>query len=82
MIYFEEIGMICAEEFSAIDLILQNVRDSFLPFGDDLICASGDPKQLSHPGQINLDFAHYAHKCPNGCLKNWVRMVYLLGEPF
>ena len=48
VLYFEEIGMICAEEFAAIDVILQKCHDCDLPFGGPLVFATGDPKQLHH----------------------------------
>ena len=49
LLYFEEIGMVSAEDFATIDLILQKVKNVDLPFGGVLIFASGDPKQIPPP---------------------------------
>ena len=45
----EEIGMICIELWNAIDLILQHVRESDLPFGGVFVLANGDALQLPPP---------------------------------
>ena len=83
VIYFEEIGMICAEEFAAIDLILQSVRDSFLPFGGVLICATGDPKQLPPPqGRLIWTSPIMLTSVRMYALKDCVRMVDLVGRNF
>jgi hypothetical protein len=46
VIAFEEIGLLSNEYLNAIDKILQNVRDSKLPFGGVILMSTGDPRQL------------------------------------
>ena len=46
ILYIEEVGMISAQQFAAMDLILQRIRDVHVPFGGVLVLATGDPKQL------------------------------------
>ena len=83
VLYFEKIGMISAEEFAAIDLILQSVRDSFFPFGCVLICATGDPKQLPPPQGRIIWASPIMLTCVRMiALKNCVRMVDLVGREF
>ena len=83
MINFEEIGLICAEEFAAIDLILQSVRDSFLPFEGVLICATRDPKKLAPPHGRLIWTSPIMFTCVRMfALKNCVRMLDLIGPIF
>lgn len=42
----EEIGVISREMMKVLDLILQRLRKSVLPFGGVLVLATGDPRQL------------------------------------
>jgi predicted GIY-YIG superfamily endonuclease len=42
----EEIGLVSAEIFAVMDLVLRHIRDSPVPMGGVLIIASGDPRQL------------------------------------
>jgi predicted GIY-YIG superfamily endonuclease len=42
----EEIGLVSAETFAVMDLVLRHIRDSQVPMGGILIIASGDPRQL------------------------------------
>jgi hypothetical protein len=43
---FEEIGIVSAQVFHALDLVLQMVMESSLPWGGKLLMCSGDAKQL------------------------------------
>ena len=63
LLYFEEIGMVFAEDFATIDLILQKVKNVDLPFGGVLISESGDPKNTTSGRKSCLDFANHSHKC-------------------
>ena len=49
LLYFEDIGMISAEDFAAIDLILQHLKNIESPFGGVLVLGSGDPNQMPPP---------------------------------
>ena len=43
---FEEIGLVSAQMFCALDLVLQIVMENSLPWGGKLLMCSGDAKQL------------------------------------
>ncbi|KAF4689592.1 hypothetical protein FOZ60_001490 [Perkinsus olseni] len=43
----DEIGLISAETFSILDLVLQHVKDNTLPFGGCLVLGTGDMLQLN-----------------------------------
>ena len=49
VICIEEVGMVSAEEFAIMDIVLQAVKKIALPFGGVLVLATGDPKQLPPP---------------------------------
>ena len=49
IIYFEEIGMISAEQFAALDLILPKVSDNYLPFGGVLVFGTCVPELIPPP---------------------------------
>ena len=49
ILYLEEVGMISAEEFAAMDVVMQIVRQNSSPFGGVLVFRSGDPQQLPPP---------------------------------
>ena len=49
VIYIEEVGMVSAEDFATMDIVLQTIKNVPLPFGGVLLLASGDPKQLPPP---------------------------------
>jgi len=44
--FFEEIGLLSAEYFSALDTVLRFVMNNSLPWGGKLLISSGDSKQL------------------------------------
>ena len=46
VLFVEEISLVSAEQWSAMDLILQHLRNCTLPFGGILVIASGDQMQL------------------------------------
>ena len=46
VLFVEEISLISAEQWSAMDIVLQELRQSSLPFGGILVIASGDQMQL------------------------------------
>ena len=49
VLFVEEIGMISGEQYTAMDLIYQHVRENRLPFGGVLLIGTGDPRQLKPP---------------------------------
>ena len=49
IMFVEEIGMISAEQYCAIDLIYQHIRCNRLPFGGVLLIGTGDARQLRPP---------------------------------
>ena len=49
VVFVEEIGMMSAEQYSAVDLIYQHIRGCRLPFSGVLLIGTGDPKQLRPP---------------------------------
>ena len=46
VLFVEEVSLISAEQWSAMDLTLQELKQSTLPFGGVLVIASGDQMQL------------------------------------
>jgi hypothetical protein len=44
--FFEEIGMLSAEHFTALDTVLRTLMNNSLPWGGKLLISSGDSKQL------------------------------------
>ena len=44
--FFEEIGLLSAEYFSALDTVLRAIMNNALPWGGKLLISSGDSKQL------------------------------------
>ena len=46
VLFVEEISLISAEQWSAMDIVLQELKESTLPFGGILVIASGDQMQL------------------------------------
>ena len=49
VIMIEELGLISAELFTALDLVLQYIHSSFLPMGGVFTFGNGDPQQLTTP---------------------------------
>ena len=49
VIMIEEIGLISAELFNALDLVLRHVHSSSLPMGGVFVFGNGDPQQLTTP---------------------------------
>ena len=49
VLFLEEVGMICCEQYCAMDLIFQHLRGNRLPFGGVLLIGTGDPRQLRPP---------------------------------
>ena len=47
VLMIEEIGLVSAEMFAVMDIVLRYIRDNQVPMGGVLIVASGDPRQLS-----------------------------------
>ncbi|XP_014681905.1 PREDICTED: ATP-dependent DNA helicase PIF1-like, partial [Priapulus caudatus] len=47
VLVIEEIGLVSAEIFAVMDLVLRYIRDSPVPMGGVLVLACGDPRQLS-----------------------------------
>jgi len=83
ILYFEEIGMVSAEEFAAIDYILQKTRESFAPFGGILIVGTGDPKQLPPPqGRLIWTSPIILSSVRMFALKKCVRMTDFVGRQF
>ena len=83
ILYFEEIGMVSAEEFAAIDYILQKTRESFAPFGGILIVGTGDPKQLPPPqGRLIWTSPIILSSVRMFALKKCVRMTDFIGRQF
>ena len=54
VLFVEEIGLISAQQWAAMDLILQQLKFSTIPFGGVLIIATGDPCQLPSVSGTNL----------------------------
>ena len=46
VLFVEEISLVSAEQWSAMDIVLQELKESTLPFGGILVIASGDQMQL------------------------------------
>jgi hypothetical protein len=46
VLFIEEIGLVSAETFAVMDLVLRYIRDNPVPMGGILMIASGDPRQL------------------------------------
>ena len=46
VLFVEEISLISAEQWAAMDIVLQELKESKLPFGGILVIASGDQMQL------------------------------------
>ena len=65
ILYFQEIGMVSAEEFAAINHILQKTRDSYAPFGGVLILGTADPRATTSSMPFNMDIPTYYYKCKN-----------------
>ena len=83
ILYFEEIGMVSAEEFAAIDHILQKTRDSYAPFGGVLILGTGDPKQLPPPqGRLLWTSPLIITSVRMFSLTRCVRMADVVGRQF
>ena len=83
ILYFEEIGMVSAEEFAAIDLIMQKVRDNYSPFGGVLVLGTGDPKQLPPPqGRLLWTSPIILTSVTMHALEKCVRMVDVVGREF
>jgi hypothetical protein len=47
VLLIEEIGLVSAEMFAVMDVVLRYIRDNQVPMGGVLILASGDPRQLT-----------------------------------
>ena len=47
VLFIEEIGLISAETFAVLDVVLRHIRDNPVPMGGVLLIASGDPRQLT-----------------------------------
>lgn len=47
MIVFDEIGQLSSEELAVLDMILRQLRDSYLPFGGVLFFGSFDHMQIN-----------------------------------
>ena len=83
IIYFEEIGMISAEQFAALGLILQKVRSNYLPFGGVLVFGTGDPKQLPPPqGRLLRTSPIVITIVQLYSLAKCVRMIDMVGRQF
>ena len=71
VLFIDEIGQVNSELFSAMEIVLQNVRDNRLPMGGVFTIMTGDPKQLKPPdGSLiwlspkmltNFDFHYFQH---------------------
>ena len=46
VLFVEEVSLISAEQWSAMDIVLQELKQTTLPFGGVLVIASGDQMQL------------------------------------
>ena len=46
VLFVEEISLISAAQWAAMDIVLQELKESKLPFGGILVIASGDQMQL------------------------------------
>ena len=71
VLFIDEVGQLSCELLSAMEIVLQNVRDNRLPMGGVLTIMTGDPKQLKPPdGSLvwlsprmltNYDFHYFQH---------------------
>ena len=71
VLFIDEIGQLNSELLTAMELVLQHVRDNRLPMGGVFTIMSGDPKQLKPPdGSLvwlspklltNYDFYYFVH---------------------
>ena len=59
----EEIGLVSAEMFAVMDLVLRRLRESPVPFGGIFLLGSGDPLQLppikGHAHLVQLSPSHH-----------------------
>ena len=46
VLFVEEVSLISAEQWSAMDIVLQELKQTTLPFNGVLVIASGDQMQL------------------------------------
>ena len=71
VLFIDEIGQVNSELFTAMEIVLQNIRDNRLPMCGVLTIMTGDPKQLKPPdGSLiwlspkmltNFDFYYFQH---------------------
>ena len=71
VLFIDEIGQVNSQLLSAMEIVLQNIRDNRLPMGGVLTIMTGDPKQLKPPdGSLiwlspkmltNYEFYYFQH---------------------
>ena len=83
ILYIEEVGMVSAQQFAAMDAILQQIRNVHVPFGGVLVLATGDPKQLPPPSGNQLWVSPIMLTSVQMYqLSNCVRMTDSVGQEF
>ena len=81
VLFVEEIGLINAETWAAMDNILKNLKDSSESFGGVLIVANGDVCQLPNiSGQNIFEACSFLFTFDFHFLQEFVRMEYPLGQ--
>ena len=77
----EEVSMISAELWAAMDLVLQSIMDNQVPFGGKLVIATGDFHQLPPPsGTLLLNSSSVFTTFDFFVLNNFVRMQNDIGR--
>ena len=81
IIFVEEVSMVSAELWSAMDCVMQQVSDTSVPFGGKLVISTGDFRQLPPPcGMLLLMSNTVLATFEIYLLKEYVRMQNLYGK--
>ena len=81
IIFVEEVSMVSAEIWAAMDCVMQQVAGSSIPFGGKLVISTGDFRQLPPPGGMLLLMSNTVLATFEvHLLKEYVRMQNLYGK--